>query len=206
MTGPDQVPAPPGVAVAIWHHRPDGRARATALTEAASRLPHRALARLIAAGVLGDMDAAVTVEHVVTLPPDTTLLPAVHTPLDLDQEALEEAGEQTPEVADPSTGTVRAMSRRCDTCIFHRSMRELLGESVSTLIREARESGGFVICHESLPAWHCDDAGIPPAICHGFATEFPDTFALRAARALGRIHLIDPTPAAHGHAGAAPES
>lgn len=108
--GPDQVPAPPGVAVAIWHHRPDGRARATALSEAASRLPLRALARLIAAGVLGDMDATVTVEHVVTLPPDALLLPAGHTPLDLDQEALQEAGEQAPEVADPATGTVREIT------------------------------------------------------------------------------------------------
>jgi hypothetical protein len=206
VIGPDQLPTPPGLPVAIWHHRPDGRARATALTEAASRLPHRALARLIAAGVLGDTEAKVTVEHVVTLPPDTRLLPAGHTPLDLDQEALEEAGEQAPEVADPATGTVRVLSRRCETCIYRRSMRELLGESVSSLIREARESGGFVICHESLPAWHCDDTGIPPSICHGYAIEFPDTFALRAARALGRIHLIDPASAEHGHAGGAPES
>ena len=53
MTGPDRPPAPPGLPVAIWHYRPDGRARATALTEAASELPHRALARLIAAGVAG---------------------------------------------------------------------------------------------------------------------------------------------------------
>lgn len=206
MTGPDRSPAPPGLPVAIWHHRPDGRARATALTEAASQLPHRALARLIAAGVLGDADAKVTVEHVVTLPPDTTLLLAGHTPLDLDQETREEAGQQAPEVADPATGTVRVMSRRCDTCIYRRSMRELLGESVSTLIREARVSGGFVICHESLPAWHGDGAGIPPSICHGFATEFPDTFALRAARALGRIQPIDPTSAAHDHASDEPKS
>jgi hypothetical protein len=92
------------------------------------------------------------------------------------------------------------MSRRCDTCIYRRSMRELLGESVPTLIREARESGGFVICHESLPAWHGEGAGIPPSICHGYATENPDTFALRVARALGRIQPIDPTPAAHGRA------
>ncbi|HEV2633558.1 MAG TPA: hypothetical protein VGX23_00335 [Actinocrinis sp.] len=110
MTGPDQPPAPPGQPVAIWHHRPDGQARATVVTQAASRLAHRALARLIAAAVLGDADANVTVEHVVTLPPDTTLLPIGHTPLDLNQEALEEAGEQPPEVADPATATVRVMS------------------------------------------------------------------------------------------------
>jgi hypothetical protein len=200
VTGPDTPPAPPGVPVAIWHHRPDGRARATALTPAASRLPHRALARLIAAGVLGDADAKVTVEHVVTLPPDITLLPAGHTPLDLDPEALEEAGEQAPEVADPATGAVRVMSRRCDTCIYRRSMRDLLGESVEALIREARESGGFVICHESLPAWQGQTPAIPPAICHGYAAENPGTFALRAARTLGRIHPIDPIPAAHDRA------
>ena len=207
MTGTGTPLTPPGLPVAIWHQRPDGRARATALTQAASQLAHPALARLIAAGVLGDADAKITVDHIVTLPPDTALLPADHTPLDLDQEALDEAGEPVPEVADPATGTVRVMSSRCDTCIYRRSMRDVLGESVSALNREARESGGFVICHESLPTWQGDEgAGIPPSICHGFATENPDTFALRAARALGRIQLIDPKPAAHHRAADTPEN
>jgi hypothetical protein len=192
MTGANLQPAPPGRAVAIWHRRPDGRARATALTQAASRLPHAALARLIAARVLGDADARVTIDHVVTLPPDTAVLPAGQAPLEVDEEALEDLSEQVPEVADPATGAVRVMARRCDSCIYRRATRRALGTSVPALITDARARGGFVVCHESLPAWQGDQIRIPASICAGYAAAFPDTFALRVARAIGHVELIDP--------------
>jgi hypothetical protein len=195
VTGADRPPAAPGRPVVIWHHQPGGRARATALTHAASTLARPVLARLIATRVLGDPDASVTIDHVLTRPPGSPVLPAGQEPLDTDETA-EEPGEPVPEVADPATGTVRQMSRRCDTCIYRRSMRTVLGTSVAALIRQARASGGFVICHESTPAWQTGVPVIPAAICHGYATAYPDTFALRAARAFGRIEPVDPVPAA----------
>lgn len=101
-----------------------------------------------------------------------------------------------PEVAEPATGTVRVLSRHCANCIYRRAMRAALGPSVPALIREARNTGGFVICHETLPAWPSDGARVPAVICHGYAAQFPDTFALRLARAIGRLEPIDPPPAA----------
>ncbi len=191
--------APPHRAVALWHQLPDGPARATALSEPVRALPPAALARLIARRILGEPDARVMIDHVVALPPDTPLLTDGEAPLDLEDEdeAPREAGEPIPAVADPATGTVRVLSRRCDSCIYRRAMRTALGASVPALIREACDTGGFVICHETLPAWQgdSDSARIPPAICHGYAAQFPDTFALRVARAIGRIKLIDPPPA-----------
>lgn len=198
MTGAEQHDAPRRRPVAIWH-RPDGPARATALTEPVSVLPRAALARLIARRVLGDPDARVVIDHVVTLPSDNPVLPADQAPLDLDDQVPPEAGEPIPEVADPGTGTVRVLSRRCASCIYRPAMRAVLGLSVPALIHEARRTGGFVICHETLPGWQQGNgARIPPAICHGYAAQFPDTFALRLARAIGRIEPIDPLPAA-GH-------
>lgn len=205
MNGNHEPTAPAWRPVAIWHQIPDGPARATALTETARTLPHPALARLIARRILDDDTASVMVDQVVTLPPDPAILPAGQVPLDLDEEALEHAGEQVPEVADPATGTVRVLSRRCDTCIYRRTMRATLGPSVPALIREARESGGFVICHESLPAAQTQDSAIPPAICHGYANQFPDTYALRVARAIGRIQPIDPPRTARSAAHHEPE-
>jgi hypothetical protein len=195
MTGTDQPPAPEARPVAIWHQPPDGPARATALTDPARALPPAALARLIAHRILGEPDAPIMIDHVVTLPPDTPVLADGQRPLDVDEEEPE-AGEQIPQVADPATGTVRVLSRRCASCIYRRAMRATLGTSVPALIRESRDTGGFVICHESLPAWQGEDPSIPPAICHGYAAQFPDTFALRVARAIGHIELIEPPPAA----------
>jgi hypothetical protein len=131
------------------------------------------------------------IDHVVALPPNAPVLTDGQPPLDLDEEEPE-AGEPIPQVADPATGTVRVLSRRCASCIYRRAMRATLGASVRALIRQARDTGGFVICHESLPVWQGEHPRIPPAICHGYAAQFPDTFALRVARALGYIELIDP--------------
>lgn len=197
MTGADHYDEPPRHPAAIWHRHPDGPAQATTLTESVSVLPRAALARLIARRILGDPDAWVVIDHVVALPPHSPVLPADQAPLDLDeQEAPQEAGEPIPAVADPATGTVRVLSRRCASCIYRRAMRGVLGPSVPALLREARRTGGFVICHESLPAWQQGDgARIAPAICHGYAAQFPDTFALRVARAIGRIEPIDPPDA-----------
>ena len=196
MNSADWHDAPPRRPVAIWHQHPHGPARATALTEPVSVLPRAALARLIARRVLGDPDARVVIDHVVTLPSDNPVLPADQAPLDLDDEVPQEAGEPIPEVADPATGTVRVLSRRCASCIYRPAMRAVLGTSVPALIHEARDNGGFVICHETLPGWQQGDlARIPPAICHGYAAQFPDTFALRVARAIGRIEPIDPPDA-----------
>lgn len=195
MTGTDQHAAAPRRPVAIWHQPPRGPARATALTEPVSTLPRAVLARLIARRILQDPDARVVIDHVVTLPPDA-LLPASQVTLDLGDEEPQEAGEPIPEVADPATGTVRVLSRRCASCIYRRATRAALGPSVPALIREARDTGGFVICHESLPAWQGAGPLIPPAICHGYAAAYPDTFALRLARAIGHIELVDPSPAA----------
>jgi hypothetical protein len=74
-------------------------------------------------------------------------------------------------------------------------MRTALGPSVPALIREARQSGGFVICHESLEAWQAEEVRIRPSICSGYANELPATYALRVARAIGHIEYVDP-PAA----------
>ena len=193
MTGADHYDEPPRRPAAIWHRHPDGPARATALTEPVSVLPPAALARLIARRILGDPDARVVIDHVVALPPHSPVPSADQPPLDLDEQ---EAGEPIPAVADPATGTVRVLSRRCASCIYRRAMRATLGTSVPALIREARHTGGFVICHETLPAWqHGDGVRIAPAICHGYTARFPDTFALRVARAIGRIEPIDPPDA-----------
>lgn len=84
------------------------------------------------------------------------------------------------------------MARRCETCIFRPAMRRLLGRSVEALIRQARAADGFVVCHETLPAWNNDAPPVPGAICHGYARAHPDTYALRTARALGRLEPVDP--------------
>lgn len=180
--------------VALWHQVPDGPARATALTEQTRDLLHHALAKLIARHILADPDAQVVIDHVVYLARDLPggILPGDQAPLAPHPDDLEDDDEQMPKVADPATGTVRVMRRRCETCIYRRETRRTLGPSVPALIAEARVRDGFVVCHESLASWQVEGVLILPAICHGYANQYPDTYALRIARALGRVEPIDP--------------
>ena len=199
MNQPPRIPDPGPVTVAIWHRDPCGPAQATRLSPAAARLARPALAALIAATRCEEPGARAVIDHILEIPPGQAEAILPEHSLPLEPELVEdEEDEQAlpPPVADPATGAVRVISRRCHTCIYRRSMRAVLGPSVPALIDEARRSGGFVVCHETLPAWQGGHARILAAICHGYASRYPDTFALRVARAIGRIEPVDPPQSA----------
>jgi hypothetical protein len=106
-------------------------------------------------------------------------------------------GEQSPPVADPATGEVRVLSRRCTDCIYRKvGGLNLPGNRIPTLIQNAKNRDTFIPCHATLPFVLVAN-GLPPspaAICHGYAQDNPGVFILRLARLIGRIVYLDPPP------------
>lgn len=144
------------------------------------------------------------IDHVLHVPADGELArilgPALR-PVEI-QHGLEPTPGNTAgrvPVADPSTGTVNVMARRCGTCIYRRQARRAIGgERIDALSAEALAREGHVVCHETLREYQGPDGALPFAICHGFASAHPRCAALRAAGALGRVRHIEPEPAAQG--------
>ena len=188
--------------VAVIWHEPHRNARATALPEHVLAYSLPALARLIASLVLRDTGRTVIIDHVLHVPVDGDLArilgPALR-PAEIERvlaRVPEDAGGRVP-VADPGTGTVDVMARRCDTCIYRRAMRRAIGGGrIDALIADALAIDGHVVCHETLPEHQGPNGQLPFAICHGFAAAHPACTALRAAGAFGRIRHIEPAPAA----------
>lgn len=93
---------------------------------------------------------------------------------------------------DPVTGTVRVLSKRCDTCIFRPGNLMRLQEGrVEAMVAEALESDSAITCHSTLPYGSYPDA--EQAICRGFwARHRDDTVPLRLAQALEVVRYVDP--------------
>lgn len=205
---PPPEPAPPTarVTVILWHER-HGTARASVLPESLLSLSRATLAWLIACTVLRDPGREVLVDDIVHLPATdglSRILGPVPRPADLEHalaHAPEKTGGPVP-VADPSTGAVNVMARRCDTCIYRRAMRRAIGGGrIDALIADALARDGHVVCHQTLREYQGPDGALPFAICHGFATAHPACAALRAADAFAGVRYIEPVTAATGEGG-----
>jgi hypothetical protein len=93
-------------------------------------------------------------------------------------------------VADHQLRKTRVMARKCPTCIFRPADPMALGSRrLAELIRQARATGTYIICHCSLPNGPYPD--VPPAICRGFYDGY-DTQALQIARRLWGFVEVDP--------------
>jgi hypothetical protein len=96
-------------------------------------------------------------------------------------------------VADHQLRKTRVMARKCHTCIFRPCDPMALGSArLAELIRHARATGTYIICHCSLPNGPYPD--VAPAICRGFYDAY-DTQALQVARRLwGFVEVAPPQP------------
>jgi hypothetical protein len=93
-------------------------------------------------------------------------------------------------VADHQLRKTRVMARKCPTCIFKPSDPMALGSRrLAELIRQARATGTYIICHDTLPYGPYPD--VRPAICRGFYDRY-DTQALQVARRLWGFVEVDP--------------
>jgi hypothetical protein len=191
---------------AVWRERngQDLDPRATPISARAAALAEPVLARLIARRQLGDhrhhsrvlLQGVLDLGHVDLLAGHGPGLPDDG----CEPEQTEGRAPGPAPVADPPTKTVRVMASQCNTCIYNKDVRRILGDSIPALIGQARGRGGHVVCHESgLEYQAMSIEGIPGAICSGYASQYPDTVALRAARLLGRIQYIDPPPPPNPH-------
>ena len=93
-------------------------------------------------------------------------------------------------VADHQLRKTRLMARKCHDCIFRGGDLMRLGpRRLAEIIDQATNSGGFIVCHNSLPYGPHPD--VPPAICRGFHDAY-DTQALQVARRLWGFVEVDP--------------
>ncbi|THA77816.1 hypothetical protein [Streptomyces sp. A0592] len=111
-----------------------------------------------------------------------------------------------PGVADPATGEIRILARRCTTCVLNpaRTAIPLPPGRREEFVREARYAeDGYVVCHQTFG----DD--VPPgtraAICRGYANAYDLPPAVQEALDLGIGHLVEvPEPAPAHPAGQQP--
>nr|WP_239085253.1 hypothetical protein [Streptomyces halstedii] len=99
-----------------------------------------------------------------------------------------------PPVADPETGEIRVLSRKCDTCVLDpaATAAPLRQGRRKAFVEKTLDGGGHVVCHSTtFPAVPHD---YPAAMCRGFV----DAYGLPAAAAetvadLGaHIREVDP--------------
>ena len=119
-------------------------------------------------------------------------------------------GEHALSVADHQLRKTRLMARKCYSCIFHGGDVMRLGTGrLAEIVDQAIGTGGFIVCHNSLPYGPHPD--VPPAICRGFYDAY-DTQALQLAARLWGFVVVDPpqpqppsdTGTDHGPPSAAP--
>ncbi|MGW3389530.1 hypothetical protein [Streptomyces cinereoruber] len=89
----------------------------------------------------------------------------------------EEEDEPPSPVADPETGEIRVLSRKCGTCVLNpaATAAPLAPGRRKAFIEEARDDNGHVVCHSTLPPAVPRD--YPAAMCRGFV----DAYGLPAA-------------------------
>jgi hypothetical protein len=93
-------------------------------------------------------------------------------------------------VADHRLRKTRVLARQCSTCVFAPGNRmHLAPGQLSDMVEQARRSGSYIICHDTLPYGHYPHT--PPAICRGFYDRY-DTQALQVARHLWGFVEVDP--------------
>jgi len=93
-------------------------------------------------------------------------------------------------VADHRLRKTRVLARQCSTCVFAPGNRmHLAPGQLSDMVKQARRSGSYIICHDTLPYGHYPH--IPPVICRGFYDRY-DTQALQVARRLWGLVEVDP--------------
>ena len=95
------------------------------------------------------------------------------------------------DVADHVLRKTRILSERCATCITRPASERiaLSNDRVREFIAQTRAAGGYVVCHETLPA--VAPEGVLPAVCRGFADTY-DTRDLRIIRAMWGFVEVDP--------------
>lgn len=85
-------------------------------------------------------------------------------------------------VADWETMKTRLLDAQCPTCVFRPgNPMHLHAGRLRDLIAQAVDSGGYIVCHKTLPG--LAPAGFRPAICRGFKDRY-DTQALQIAERL----------------------
>ncbi|GAA1592897.1 hypothetical protein [Streptomyces globosus] len=101
-------------------------------------------------------------------------------------------------VADPATGEIRILARRCTTCVLNpaRTAIPLPDGRRAEFVRGARDDeDGYVVCHKTF------GDGVPPgtreAMCRGYIDAYGLPPAVRKALDLGIGHLEEvPEPCA----------
>jgi len=69
-------------------------------------------------------------------------------------------------VADPATGRVRLMAKRCTTCIFRPGNQMFLKPGrVKEMVEACVRDEGHVTCHKTLPVTGTE---LPGAVCRGW--------------------------------------
>jgi hypothetical protein len=93
-------------------------------------------------------------------------------------------------VADHQQRKTRLMARKCYSCIFHSGDVMRLGPGrLAEIVNQAIDTGGFIVCHNSLPYGPHPD--VAPAICRGFHDAY-DTQAMQVVRRLWGFVEVDP--------------
>jgi hypothetical protein len=103
-----------------------------------------------------------------------------------------EAGDRPQDITDPATGLSRLLSERCSTCILRHGDKMHLGaEHTARFVRQALDTGTYVVCHQTLTYGDHPDFG--PAICRGFFDAYADRSpALRLLQAFSRLTEVEP--------------
>ncbi|MFD9575356.1 hypothetical protein ACFWBI_36755 [Streptomyces sp. NPDC059982] len=99
--------------------------------------------------------------------------------------------QDAPPVADPATGEIRILAKRCTTCVLNPAATTvpLAPRIHQQFLRKARESQGHVVCHHTLPK--VAPAGTPAAMCRGFAEAYGLPPAVIEAVTTGVGHLVE---------------
>lgn len=93
-------------------------------------------------------------------------------------------------VGDPVLGKTRLLSRQCDTCILRPgNPMHLPPGRLQEMIGQARDDGGYIICHDTLP--YGQYPHVKPAICRGFHDRY-STQALQVIGGLWGFTEVDP--------------
>ena len=86
-------------------------------------------------------------------------------------------------------GKTRRLAQECATCIFRPgNLMHLSPGQLRQLVTDARNDGGYIICHSTLPYAGATTA---PAICRGFADRYT-TWQLRTMEQLWGFVDVEP--------------
>ncbi|MEV6957212.1 hypothetical protein [Streptomyces sp. NPDC051183] len=100
--------------------------------------------------------------------------------------------ERAPSYADPSTGEIRVLRKRCTTCLLNPAGTavELEPGRLQAFIEAVRSSrDGTVVCHSTLDP--VAPLGTPAAMCRGYTAAYGLPAAATEAIDSGLGHLVE---------------